>query len=73
VKLCDFSPSGCKFEFVDRPAVGEVVWVKFEGIDGFEGSVCWVEGRAAGVEFRREIYMPVFEHLVRKLAPPAAR
>lgn len=67
VKVCDLSPGGCKLEFVDRPSLDEVVWLKFDGIDSFEASVCWVKGTSAGVQFRKEMYKPIFEHLVSRL------
>jgi len=31
--ILDVSPSGCKMEFVDRPAFRERVWVKFDGLE----------------------------------------
>ncbi len=67
VKLCDLSPSGCKLEFVERPFLREAVWVKFDEMEALEASVCWVEGFAAGVEFRKAMHPAVFEHLTRKL------
>ena len=63
----DLSPLGCKLEYVDRPELNETVWLKFDAIDAFEARVCWVEGRLAGVEFHREIYQPIYEHLLTKL------
>lgn len=60
--------SGCKVELVERPRRGEVVWLKFEGLDALEAVVCWVDGFVAGVEFRREMHPAVCEHLLRKLS-----
>lgn len=71
VRICDLSPGGCKLEFVDRPLLDEVVWLKFDGFDAFEASICWVEGTLTGLQFQREIYTPIFEHLVRKLGGSA--
>lgn len=67
VRIFDISPHGCKLEFVERPRLDERIWVKFDGLDAIEGLVCWVDGFAAGVEFDRSIYQPVFELLVARL------
>jgi hypothetical protein len=67
VKLHDFSPSGCKLDFVERPMLDEVVWVKFDQLEALEASVCWVKGFEAGVEFRKEMHPAVFEHISRNL------
>ena len=53
VHIFDASPEGCKIEFVERPAVGERIWVKFDGMDALEATVCWVEGHIGGVHFIR--------------------
>lgn len=63
----DVSPSGCRIEFVERPEVGERLWIKFDGLDALDATVCWVEGCRAGVEFTREISAPVFELLLARL------
>ena len=68
VNLCDLSPYGCKLEFVERPLLGELVWVKFDKMEGLEASVCWTDGFVAGLEFRRPIHPAVFELLLQKLA-----
>ena len=34
VKVQDASPHGCRVEFVERPALAERAWIKFEGLDG---------------------------------------
>ena len=64
VNVYDISSSGCRIEFVERPRLDETVWVKFEGLDAIESTVCWLKGSDAGVEFARPIYQPVFEALV---------
>jgi hypothetical protein len=46
----------------------EIVWVKFEGLDSLEAHVCWVEGSAVGLEFKRPVYSAVFEVLLARLA-----
>lgn len=68
VNVYDISPQGCRIEFVERPRLDEVVWVKFEGLDAIESTVCWLKGAEAGVEFVRAIYPAVFDSLVRRLS-----
>lgn len=63
VELFDVSPQGCKIEFVERPSVGERVWVRFDGLAALEGSVRWVEGHVGGVQFVHPIHRAVFERL----------
>lgn len=67
VNVHDISPEGCKLEFVERPRLDETVWVKFDGLDAVEASVCWVRGSDAGIEFTRPIYPAVFDILVSRL------
>jgi hypothetical protein len=63
VKAYDFSKEGCKLEFMERPQLDETVWVKFEGLELLEATVCWVEGLCVGVEFTRPLHPAVFETL----------
>jgi len=67
VQVFDISREGCKIEFVERPRLDETVWVKFEGLEAIEATVCWVEGFSAGVEFLRPIHPAVFELLVERV------
>lgn len=64
VQAFDFSREGCKLEFHERPQLDETVWVKFEGLEGLEATVCWIDGNYIGVEFVRPIHDAVFDHLV---------
>jgi hypothetical protein len=64
VHVFDVSETGCKIEFIELPAVGERVWVKFDRLEALEGTVRWVENHVGGVEFERPLYKPVFEKLV---------
>jgi hypothetical protein len=63
VRVFDASPEGCKVEFVERPAIGERVWVRFDGIEPLEGTVRWVEGHVGGVKFKRPLHQAVFQRL----------
>ena len=67
ISVHDLSPHGCKVEFVDRPALHERVWLKFDGLEVLEGAVCWVSGSDAGVEFEKPIHPAVFELLLTRL------
>jgi len=67
VQVFDLSREGCKLEFLERPQLDETVWVKFEGLELLEATVCWVEGLCAGVEFARPIHPAVFDLLVSRL------
>jgi hypothetical protein len=42
-------------EFIERPAIEERVWIKFDGLEAPEGSVSWVEGHVGGVRFAASI------------------
>ena len=67
VQVFDLSREGCKLEFLERPQLDETVWVRFEGLEGLEATVCWVEGKCAGVEFLRPIHAAVFDMIVSRL------
>lgn len=73
VRVFDASPEGCKIEFVERPAVGERVWVKFDGLEALEGMVRWVDGHIGGVEFNRPLHQSVFQRLVTTITPQEKR
>ena len=63
VRVFDGSPEGCKIEFVERPILGERVWVKFDGLESVEGTVRWLEGDVGGVQFARPLHEAVFYRL----------
>ena len=65
--VSDLSAHGCKLELVERPAVGERVLVKFEGLEILDAEVCWVDGHTAGLRFERPMHPAVFELLVERL------
>lgn len=67
VKIRDLSAEGCKIEFVDRPADGERVWVKFDGLASLEATVCWIDGAFAGARFDRPLHPAVFDLLLNGL------
>lgn len=67
VAVLDLSPRGCRVEIVERPAVGEQVQVKFDGLETLDGTVRWVDGYEAGVKFNRPIHNAVFEMVAARL------
>jgi PilZ domain-containing protein len=67
VHVFDVSPDGCKAEFVERPEVGEQVWIKFTGIEALEAQVCWVAGAKSGIKFARPIHPAVFDLLLQRM------
>lgn len=67
VNVHDVSQEGCRLEFVERPRLDETVWVKFEGLDAIQSTVCWMRGHDVGVEFVRPIYPAVFDNLLTRL------
>lgn len=66
VQAFDVSPTGCKVEVVERPSIGERVWIKFDGLEAIEASVRWTAGHICGVEFSRPLHSAVFERLVNR-------
>jgi hypothetical protein len=68
VHIYDISPDGCKAEFVDRPELGEQLWIKFDGMEALEAHVCWIAGARAGLRFGRQIHSAIFDLLVARLA-----
>ena len=71
VRVFDLSPEGCRIEIVERPQLGEVLIVKFIGIDALDGRVCWVDSRCAGVRFANPIHPAVFDLLVARTGAAA--
>ena len=65
--IANISAQGCCVEthslFV---RIGARVIVKPEGLEGLSGTVRWIEGNRAGIEFDSPIYGPVLEHLTAK-------
>ena len=66
-RVFDVSADGCKVEFIERPRLDELVWVKFDWLEAVEASVCWVDGHYGGLKYLRPIYPAVFELLLTRL------
>ena len=52
---------------MERPQLDETVWVKVEGLELLQATVCWIEGLCAGVEFERALHPAVFDMLMQRL------
>lgn len=63
VEIFDISESGCKIETVDRPVVGENLWVRFAGLEAIQATVSWIAPPLAGLQFERPIHPAVFDAL----------
>jgi hypothetical protein len=72
VRVLDASPEGCRLEFVERPAEGERMFVKFEGLETLEAEVCWVRDFIMGVNFAKPMHPAVFDLVVERLERPFA-
>lgn len=67
VHAFNISEHGCKVEFVERPSVGETVWVKFGSLEPIRSTVRWTEDFTVGLEFARPIDTRVLEWLLARL------
>lgn len=67
VRAYDLSETGCRIEFVEKPWLGERVWIKFQGLEALRSTVCWSSGRTTGLAFDRPIDSRVLEWLLTKL------
>lgn len=66
-RLLDLSPVGCRIEFVEKPRLGDRLWVKIGNLDALEGEVRWIEGHVGGMEFLHTIHPAVFDLLLESL------
>ena len=64
VRVCDISTHGCRSEFVDRPAEGETMFIKFDGLEAMEVVARWIEPPLTGLSFLRPIHPAVFDMLI---------
>lgn len=70
VELHDLSERGCRTEFVERPRLGEILWVKLGDLSPIESTVRWVNGFQGGLEFNQPIHSCVYENLLRRIGGP---
>ena len=67
VTVYDVSRFGARCEFVERPAISDRVWLKFDNLEAHASTVRWVEGSTMGLEFARPLHPAVFELLLQRL------
>jgi hypothetical protein len=70
VDVHDISRVGCRMDLVERPLEGELVSIKFDGLETLEARIAWVEGFTAGAKFDRAIHPAVFDLLKQRLEAP---
>ena len=68
VEIHDLSERGCKTEFVERPRIGETVWLKFGSLAPLESTVRWVNGFQGGLQFSSPIDTRVLQDLLRQIS-----
>ena len=67
VRIFDLSPDGAKIEVVERPRVGELLMLRFDGLETLQAEVCWIDGFIAGLKFAQPLHPAVFDVLVARL------
>lgn len=73
LRVFDASTHGCKVEYIERPAIAELVRIRFDGLQPIDARTCWIEGNQAGLAFERPIHPAVFDLLVARMqGEPAA-
>lgn len=68
VRVFDVSPSGCRCEFIERPLIGERVWIKFDQLEALECEVRWVEEFSTGLLFTKPLHPAVFNAVLQGLS-----
>jgi hypothetical protein len=68
----DLSPHGCKCEFIDRPSISDLMWIKFDCLEALQCKVSWVEGSSVGLQFIRPLHEAVFEMLMHRVGAEGA-
>lgn len=65
-EISDISTQGCRIR-TDTVLfrVGSRVVIRPDGMEALGGTVRWIAGDYAGLEFDREIYGPIIDHLAR--------
>jgi hypothetical protein len=68
VRIFNLGTDGCKVELVERPSIGDVMLVKFDGLDAVDAEVIWLDGHLAGLKFVNPIHPAVLDLLLQRLA-----
>jgi hypothetical protein len=62
--ISDLSPHGCCLTTTTLAVrIGQRVVIRPQGLEGLTGTVRWIEGQNAGIEFDAPLYEPVVDHL----------
>lgn len=48
-------PRGGRVAFVEWPAIGERIWIRFDNLGTLEGTARWLDGHTGGVQFERPL------------------
>ncbi|WP_054531682.1 PilZ domain-containing protein [Erythrobacter sp. SG61-1L] len=68
--LMDLSVTGCQVSLRGvQLAIGQIVVVRPDGLEGLSGVVRWIEGGRVGIEFDRPLHPGVAAHIVAAPAP----
>ena len=65
--MLDLSLLGCSVEVVNRPNSAELVWIKIDGLEALEATICWLAGHKAGLKFTNAIHPAVLDMVMSKL------
>ena len=68
VRIFDLSTDGCKVELVELPSQGDIMLVKFDGLETIDANVAWLGGHTAGLTFVNPIHPAVLDLLMQRLA-----
>ena len=66
VTIRDFSPAGASLNLVDRVELGEIIWIKLDGLESIEANVRWTRDFVAGVKFAKPLHPSVFAMLIER-------
>lgn len=64
-KLNDLSTEGCCIATCEPIQVGEMVSVRMEGLEPWNGTVVWADEGQIGVKFDRALHGAVVDHYAR--------
>ena len=67
VHLLEFSSLGCRLEYLEKPQIGELVWIKLPGLESFGSQVCWVRRQFAGARYFKALEPAVLDMLMARL------
>jgi hypothetical protein len=68
VDVLDLCDTGCAVTPAFFAKVGETVWIRFPGLEGWEARIRWVAADKAGLEFTRALHPAVLANLLSRPA-----